>query len=80
MNRQRVVHNNSKRLILDTMEEWIRMYPPLTKLKETEARINSWIHSEKHLAIVLKETGELLGYLVIHPEKGLLSYYKQMID
>ena len=44
------------------------MYPPLTKMKETEDRINSWIHSEKHLAIVLKETGELLGYIVIHPD------------
>ena len=44
------------------------MYPPFTKLKETEDRINSWIHSEKHLAIVLKETGELLGYIVIHPD------------
>ena len=44
------------------------MYTPLTKTKATEDRINSWIHSEKHLAIELKETGELLGYIAIHPD------------
>lgn len=44
------------------------MYPPFTELEETEARIRCWVKSEKHLAIVLKETGELLGYIVIHPD------------
>ena len=44
------------------------MYPPFTRLEETEARIDSWVNSKKHFAIVLKQTGELLGYIAINPD------------
>lgn len=44
------------------------MYPPFTRLEETEARIDSWVNSKKHFAIVLRQTGELLGYIVINPD------------
>ena len=52
-------------------EETMRMdgmYPPFTRLEETEARIDSWVNSKKHFAIVLKQTGELLGYIAINPD------------
>lgn len=44
------------------------MYPPLHHLEETEARIASWMSLENYLAIILKETGELLGYIAINPD------------
>ncbi|MDD5935317.1 MAG: GNAT family N-acetyltransferase [Clostridiales bacterium] len=44
------------------------MYPLFTHFEETKERIDHWVNSEKHLAIVLKETGELLGYVVINPD------------
>lgn len=44
------------------------MYPAFTTLEQTEERIREWSNSEIHTAIVLKETGELLGYLVVNPD------------
>lgn len=46
----------------------VGMYPPFTCFEETEARIARWMSLEKHFAIVLKETGELLGYIVINQD------------
>lgn len=46
----------------------VGMYPPLTQFDETEARIHSWVNSEKHFAIVLRESGEQLGYIAINPD------------
>lgn len=44
------------------------MYPPLTRLEETEKRIHEWMKDGSHLAVVLKETGSLIGYIAIHPD------------
>lgn len=46
----------------------IGMYPPVTRFEETEERINKWVNAKRYLAIVLKETGALIGYIVINPD------------
>lgn len=46
----------------------VGMYPPFTRLEETETRIHEWVNEKNRLAIVLKETGALIGYLVIEPD------------
>lgn len=46
----------------------VGMYPPFTRFEETEGRIDRWVNAKRHLAIVLKETRELLGYIVISPD------------
>ena len=46
----------------------VGMYPPFTRFEETEERINRWMNAKRHLAIVLKETGSLIGYIVISPD------------
>lgn len=46
----------------------VGMYPPLTRLEETEDRINEWMRMERYLAIVLKDTGKLIGYLAVNPD------------
>ena len=52
----------------DDAMRWLAMYPPLTSLEETEARISEWIHDEEHFAIEKKETGEFIGYIAINPD------------
>lgn len=44
------------------------MYPPFTRLEETEKRIVRWANEKRYLAIVLKERGALIGYIVINPD------------
>ena len=46
----------------------VGMYPPFTRLEETVKRINKWVDTKKYLAIVLKETGLLIGYIVINSD------------
>ena len=46
----------------------VGMYPPFTRLEETTERINRWAKQKERLAIVLKETGALIGYIVIKPD------------
>lgn len=46
----------------------VGMYPPFTRLEETEERINRWVDAKRHLAVILKETGSLIGYIVISPD------------
>ena len=46
----------------------VGMYPPFTRFEETEERINKWANTKSRLAIVLKETGSLIGYIVISPD------------
>lgn len=44
----------------------VGMYPPFSCFEETEERINKWVNAKRHLAIVHKETGSLIGYIVIN--------------
>lgn len=44
----------------------VGMYPPFSRFEETEERINKWVNAKRHLAIVHKETGSLIGYIVIN--------------
>ena len=46
----------------------VGMYPPFTRFEETEERINKWVNAKSYLAIVLKEIGSLIGYIVINPD------------
>lgn len=46
----------------------VGMYPAYMQLEETVARISRWESAGRHLAITLKETGELVGYIVINPD------------
>lgn len=46
----------------------VGMFPPFARFEETEERIGKWANSKKHLAIVLKETGTLIGYIAINPD------------
>lgn len=46
----------------------VGMYPAFTRLAETAERIERWKETDQHLAITLKETGELLGYIAINPD------------
>lgn len=46
----------------------VGMYPFFTRFEETEVRINKWIMAKRHFAIILKETGTLIGYIVINPD------------
>lgn len=50
----------------------VGMYPPFTRFEETEERINKWVNTkrQRHIAIVLKETGSLIGYIVVNPDSG----------
>ncbi len=46
----------------------VGMYPPFTRFEDTEERINKWVNAKRYLAIVLKETESLIGYIVINPD------------
>ena len=46
----------------------VGMYPPFTRFEETEKRIDKWMNTKKYLAIVLKKTESLIGYIVINPD------------
>ena len=46
----------------------VGMYPPFKKFEETMERISRWSEDDRHLAITLKETGELLGYIAVNPD------------
>lgn len=52
----------------DEAMRMVGMYPPFTRFEETETRINKWANEKEYLAIVLKETGALIGYIAIHPD------------
>lgn len=52
----------------DEAMRMVGMYPPFTRFEETETRINKWANEKEYLAIVLKETGVLIGYIAIHPD------------
>lgn len=44
------------------------MYPPLTRLEQTQERIRRWAEEADRLAIVLKDTGALIGYIAVKPD------------
>lgn len=46
----------------------VGMYPAFTRFEETEERIGRWVNAERYHAIVLKETGSLIGYIVVNPD------------
>lgn len=47
---------------------FVGMYPPFTRLEETAQRIDRWTREAHRLAITLKKTGALMGYIVINPD------------
>ena len=47
---------------------FVGMYPPVTRFEETKARIQKWMKQENHLAIVLKKTDSLIGYIAVNPD------------
>lgn len=46
----------------------VGMYPPFTRFEETEERVSNWASAKKPLAIVLRETGALIGYIAVNPD------------
>lgn len=53
---------------MDETMRLVGMYPAFTDISETKRRVERWENAGRHLAITLKESGDLLGYIVISPD------------
>lgn len=53
---------------IDDAMRLVGMYPAFTDISETKERIERWEKVDQHLAITLKASGTLLGYIAINPD------------
>ncbi len=54
--------------VLSEVMQPVGMAPAFTKIEDSRERISRWIKKEIHHAIVLKEIGKVIGYIVIKPD------------
>ena len=47
----------------------VGMYPAFTKLKQTQERIGRWAGNPRRLAIVLKNSNKVIGYMAVDSRK-----------
>lgn len=46
----------------------VGMLPAFEDMEQTRERLTRWSPSERRLAVVLKETGRVIGYLAVNPD------------
>ena len=46
----------------------VGMYPAFTEIEETKERIERWKENNQRLAIMVKETKNVVGYIAINPD------------
>lgn len=53
---------------IDDAMRLVGMYPAFTDISETKDRIERWKKTDRRLAITLKASGDLLGYIAVNPD------------
>jgi len=50
----------------------VGLYPPFSTMEETEKRIRKWAEHKMHYALIKRDSGDFLGYIIVKPdtEKG----------
>lgn len=54
----------------------VGMYPAFTKLKQTQERIGRWAGNPRRLAIVLKNSNKVIGYMAVDSKKKNVKIQK----
>lgn len=57
-----------KLFCIDDAMRLVGMYPAFTDISETRKRIECWEKTDQRLAITLKASGNLLGYIAVNPD------------